>query len=164
MTGFAERDKDHAEHLERVRRALHARGFEVEDAGWERRPEAERQELIEQWPKALWRWWPDLLATRGPFGRMLVDAKAELRDDTANYSIELAALALYAMIEARMRTAVVVVFPGGACDYARDLNPVSVQTRGNGGSGTAFVLVRKDSLRTFEQVFGPVEAEGGAAS
>lgn len=149
---FDDRNGSHAIVLEQTERALQARGFTVARTGqeWATPPEH---------PGRLRAWWPDLLATRGPYGRLYVDAKSDV-GNTANYSIELAALACYGIVVARFRVEVVVVFPGGACNYAMDLCPLGVMTRASDkGSGTAYVLVRKDDQKPFEAIFGTV-AEG----
>lgn len=158
VSDFTQRNKPHGAHLQATRRALEARGFTVENTGFETLSDVEPRAARRGWPGELRRWWPDLLARRGPFGRMWVDAKACVRDDTDNYSIELAALACYGFIEGRMRQAVVLVWPGGWCNYSSSLTPIYVQTRGDTeGSDTAFALVRKVDQRKFDDVFGPAE-------
>jgi hypothetical protein len=158
VSTHAERDAAHEAHKRDVVRALEARGFIVESTGFELLNLPQRIAARRAWPGELRRWWPDLRARRGPFGCFWVDAKSDIRADTENYSVELAALACYGVLDARLRQTVVLVWPSGACNYSTHLTPVHVETRGGpNGSGTAFVLVRKSDQRSFDDIFGALE-------
>ena len=53
---------------------------------------------------------------------------------------------------------VVLVWPGGTCNYVSDLRPTRVETRApKRGAGTAFVLVKEEDQRSIDGVFGPVD-------
>ena len=148
---FKERNKGHGMHLDDVIQALGARNWETELVGQEFQTPPDLLGVMG-------RWMPDVLATRGPYGAMYVDAKDDNSPTTKNYSIELAALACYGMVRARFGREVVLVWPGGTCNYASDLRPTRVETRApERGSGTAFVLVKEDDQRSMDDVFGPVD-------
>lgn len=143
---FDARSEPHEAHLRDVAKALKGRGFSVERTGREAQTPPSRV-------GELGRWWPDLLARRGPYGRLYVDAKNDQSPETENYAVELAALACYGLIVARYRIEVVLVWPGGKCNYAMDLRPHSVQTRAINGSGTAYLLVRERDQKGFDDIF-----------
>lgn len=103
------------------------------------------------------RWSPDLLAVHG-VRWLFVDAKAEIRTDTPNFSIELSAFRSHvAWRDAnRQLGSFVYVWDDLTCSYIEDLEDgqIKVGEYHGSGSGTPFGLVSKTVTRPFESVFG----------
>ena len=100
------------------------------------------------------RWGPDLLAVRGDDVRLL-DAKAETRKDTSNFSIEFKAWEAAMMAPWGIRVA--FVFADFSANYADVLGVdprFDVRLDHSSGSGTPYVLVLKEDQIPFDQFFG----------
>jgi hypothetical protein len=101
------------------------------------------------------RWMPDLIAVRDEV--LLIDAKYELRTDTPNFSIECSAIDAHQRWSIALAVPIVYVFADFTVNYVHGLRPVHEfhdvrgQTR---GSGTDFVLIRKDEQHPFDEIFG----------
>jgi hypothetical protein len=103
----------------------------------------------------LMRWWPEFQISRG-VKFALVDAKSELRTDTANFSIETDALRCYRSIQ-RFNVQVLIVFPDMLVISADDAIAQSIYShsgRGTNGAGTPFLLIPKAFARPFDKAFG----------
>lgn len=118
-----------------------------------------RQALMDRAPVVLWRWIPDMIAVKG--NRVaLVDPKSELRNDTANFAVEINALQAHrAMSPLGLR--IVYVFGDMSCNFPEDLvavgrfmPDVGSQRVAANGSGTPFVLVRKHDQLPMDKLFG----------
>lgn len=145
------------EHEHRVAAALAERGWLVQPWGQGLIREEIRAALVTRWPPVLWRWIPDMIAVRGKTV-VLVDPKTSLREDTPNFAIEQSALIAH-QIMAYLGLQIIYVFAGMLCNDVRYLTvehrTMDGQRLANGGSGTPYVLVRKEDQRPMDAIFGP---------
>lgn len=106
------------------------------------------------------RWLPDLLACRGQ-KVVLIDAKAEQRKDTANFSLELTALTSMVLHKYLYGLPVVIVWDDLRVNTPDQLEPVRWVLDTDGwvhGSRTPFVLVRKTHSYYMDDWFGAPQA------
>lgn len=154
MTTFAQRNRPHQDAQDAIHVALELRGLRVERTGWETLTGEQQDHMTTSWPGRLRRWWPDMKVTLPDSSYVYADVKTSSLGDA--WSIELAALAMYGLIEARLGVMVVVIFRDMTCNYATDLVPSHVQTRPfktKNGSGTAYALVPKRDQLPIDVMF-----------
>lgn len=137
----------------------------LNDAGWVAEPwgqalVSERlRQALKQVPSCPARWAPDILAVRDREWAF-VDAKAEIRGDTPNFSIEKSAVRSHFSwwIGHNAGTAkFIYVWDDFRCSYIDDLNDTKGLHEGHFagvGSGTPFWLIPKQATRPFDEVFG----------
>lgn len=145
-----------------VAKQLERRGWAVKPWGQGLFDDNIRQALINRKdPVVYWRWIPDLIAVRGETV-YLVDPKTDMRTDTPNFSIELDAFIAHNAMRA-LGLHIVYVWADLTCNTPGRLVSAGLFTPEPGrnrvattnGSGTSFMLVRKDAQMPFDKVFGP---------
>lgn len=149
-------------HERAIKSELERRGWHVEPFGIGMLQATTREHLHGVRPATLWRWLPDLIASRD--GRVvLVDGKGEQRNDTPNFAIELMAIYAHRSM-AVFGVPIVYVFNDMSCNWLTDefiagakwFMPEPGRHRvQSAGSGTPFVLVPKSAQLHMDVVFGP---------
>lgn len=131
-------------------------GWNVQPWGQGLWTERIRADLQMRYPPTLWRWIPDMIATRGPRA-ILVDPKTEWRIDTPNFSIEQSALIAHQDM-AHLGLDIVYVFSGFLCNWmpriAVSFLSTQLRQETKGGSGTPFALIPKSDCVPLADVFG----------
>lgn len=147
--------------------ALERRGWHTEQFGQGLFSERVRGALRDIKPVTLVRWLPDLIAVkphpREPRDRVvLVDAKSDERHDTPFFSLEASAWTHHLWIEQMWGLPMVYVWSDLTCNRASALKAHRYEPFPRGkvnGSGTPFVLLRKDEQIPLDRCFGtPLQA------
>jgi hypothetical protein len=159
---FAERKHLAESHEFAIRVELERRGWTVEPFGIALLSDHMRQALRQVQPLALWRWLPDLIATRDR-RTVLVDGKDEQRNDTPNFAVEETAILAHRTM-ATLGVPIVYVFSDMSCNFncddllnqGRRVGPTHGGSRvqGAAGSGTPFWLLPKRHQLHLDEVFG----------
>jgi hypothetical protein len=138
-----------AEHLAGLGWTVHAWGQGLFD---DRDGELVRAALVLHRPATHWRWIPDLIAVRGDEIR-LVDPKAN-QSDTEYHAIEIDAWMAHRVMEC-LGLPIVYVWHDFTCNTPTGLGPRRwfLNPQGVNGSGTPFVLIRKDEQHPLDWGF-----------
>lgn len=149
-TTFAERMYVAVEWEASARRHLSLMGWAAEPFGQGQMSTILRDAIANK-PTAL-RYMPDIVAVRGDDIRF-IDAKAQLRTDTSNWSIEHAAWRADVLYWASIHP-VYYAFPDLTAINAMAItNPVVHAGQGTNGSGTDFILVPKADTQHLSLLF-----------
>lgn len=152
-TTFAERAQTAREGEALVEQAFMARGFVVAHWGQGIMPPQMRRALRASRSPGI-RYQCDFLVSKPPFVAW-VDAKADKRTDTPNHSIEWDAHQAHLQEQQATGTPVIYVWPDETaitlddCEQARSERMVG---RGSSGSGTDYLLLRKDCCQSLDAV------------
>ena len=152
------------EHELRVMHKIQAHGWACQKWGQGLLDDEIRMAMVAYQPKTMWRWLPDLIAVGGR-RIFLVDAKSDATT-TPNFSLEVDAYMAHKAMRA-LGLPLIYVWQDMTCNTPDALKPIrwelQPQRGRNGGSGTPYLLVRKEDQRPFEWAFGQPLARESAA-
>jgi hypothetical protein len=133
---------------------LKVEGWEVAPFGQALFPEKIRSVMRQQQIRCMWRWLPDHIVAKGD-RVYLVDSKTSTKDDYPNYAIAHDSYHAHHCMSA-LGLPIVYVFKGGKASFHRDLRVTEYRPpqSSQNGSGTPFVLVPKNTVGTWQDVFG----------
>lgn len=159
LTCWEERNQAAAKHEQMVKQQLEIRGWYVRSWGQGIMDDVVKSILRAKSPVVLWRWLPDLIATKGK-KIYLIDAKTDIIKNTPNFSVELhAVIAHKAMSPLGLR--IIYVFDDMSCNVPERLIPIRWTIPPDeqdcvisNGSGTPYILVRKCDQIPMDTVFG----------
>lgn len=143
-------------HESAVHERLESEGWNVQSWGQGILTDEIRQAFLGSPRLVMWRWTPDLIATRGSLLR-LVDAKSDLRSDTPNFSLEVAAWATHTSM-AQLGVPIIYVWPDFTVNTPGGIIVKEFRDgQGANGSKTPFVLIRKADQKPWAYAFPPLE-------